>query len=120
MDKVFIDQLNVDTCIGIYAWERQVRQTLTISLSMGWDISQAATTDDIALTLNYAEVAEFVKQYGDQHRHLLLESFVEDLAQLLLERFRLPWVKVRVAKNSIIASARQVGIEIERWAEPKH
>ncbi|WP_317930393.1 dihydroneopterin aldolase [Halioxenophilus sp. WMMB6] len=116
VDKVFIDDLGVETVIGIYPWEQQVKQMLSVSLAMGWDIRQAAESDDIARTLNYAEVAEYIQLYANEHTHLLLESFVEDLAARLINRFGLPWVRIRVAKKSTVPRASQVGVEIERSA----
>ena len=114
MDKIFIDDLRVDTVIGLYPWEQQVRQSLSVDLEMGWDIRKSAVTDDIAATLNYAEVAQYIQLFAKEHSHLLLESFIEDLAQQLLQRFSIPWLKLRVAKKSVVSSARSVGIEIER------
>ena len=114
MDKIFIEDLRVDTVIGLYPWEKQVRQSLSVSLQMGWDIRKSAQTDDLSATLNYAEVADYIQVFAGEHQHLLLESFIEDLAQQLLQRFAIPWLKIRVAKMSTVSSARSVGIEIER------
>ncbi len=120
MDKIFIEDLRVDTVIGLYDWEKQVRQSLSVSMEMGWDIRTAAKTGDLTDTLNYADVADYVQAFANEHDHLLLESFIEDLADRLLKHFHMPWIKVRVAKISTVSSARSVGIEIERHQESAH
>lgn len=117
MDKVFIDELLVETVIGLYPWEKEVKQPLTISLELGWDIRRAAATDDLSTTLNYAEIAEHIQAYAQDHKHILLESFAEDLAARLIRDFSIPWLCLRVAKTTTVPAARQVGIQIERSAE---
>ena len=116
MDKVFIQDLNVETLIGLYPWEQQVKQPMVINLELGWDMRKAAATGDLQYTLNYAEVVERVHQFCREHQHILLESFSDDLARILIQQFNVPWLKLAVGKTTTITAARQVGIEIERSA----
>ena len=52
MDKVFIRGLEVLTTIGVYEWEKGIRQKLCFDLEMGFDNRPAAATDDINLALD--------------------------------------------------------------------
>jgi len=71
MDKVFIRGLKVDAVIGVYDWEKQVRQPLIFDLEMAWDIRLAAATDDLMHALNYQAVTEFIERFvREQHFQL--------------------------------------------------
>ena len=47
MDIVFIRDLQIDTVIGIYDWERKVRQIISLDIDMATDIQKAANSDNI-------------------------------------------------------------------------
>ena len=49
MDIVYIRDLRIETIIGIYDWEREVKQTVSLDLEMAHDIRRAAETDDIPI-----------------------------------------------------------------------
>jgi len=68
MDIIFIHDLRIETIIGIYDWERQIKQIVSIDLEMGTDIRKAAASDAIDDTLNYKAVAKRLIQFvGDSH-----------------------------------------------------
>lgn len=114
MDIVYIRDLRIDTIIGIYDWERQVRQTVSLDLEMATDIRQAAATDDIQFALNYKEVSKRLIAYVENRNALLVETLAEEIAQLVREEFNVPWVQLRVSKPGAIRGARDVGLLIER------
>ncbi len=114
MDKVVIQDLNIETIIGLYPWEKQVKQPMVVNVELGWDIRKAAATGDLQHTLNYAEVVASIHRYAAEHNHLLLEPFCEDLARILIQQFSIPWLRLQVGKTTTITEARQVGIQIER------
>ena len=114
MDKVFIEGLEVDTVIGVYDWERDIRQCLRIDLTMGWDIRAAAENDELEHTLNYAAVAERITTFAHEASFELVETFAERLAALLQAEFALPWLRLRITKPGAVPTARGVGVEIER------
>lgn len=116
MDTVFIEELRVETIIGLYPWEEQVKQPLLISLEVNWDNRRAAATGDLQYGLDYAAVVKRVQSFALNHGHKLLESFAEDLAKALISEFSIPSLVLRVAKTTVIPEARQVGISIERKA----
>lgn len=114
MDKVFIEGLEVDTVIGVYDWERGIRQCLRLDLAFAWDIRAAAAEDDLAKALNYAAVAERIQAFADGARFLLVETFAERLAESLMAEFGITWLQLKLTKPGAVPAASGVGVEIER------
>lgn len=114
MDKVFITDLRIDTIIGIYDWERQVRQTVSLDIEMAHDISQAARTDDIQYALNYKAVAKRVIAFIEGSEFLLIETMAEETANLILNEFGVLWLRIRLHKPGALRGAKDVGVMIER------
>ena len=114
MDMVFIESLEVDTVIGAYDWERTIRQNLLIDLQMGWDNRLSAENDELHLALDYAAVSERINKFAHESSFELVETFAERLAELLLTEFNIPWLRLKITKPGAVASARGVGVEIER------
>ena len=114
MDIVYINDLKIDTIIGIYDWEREVRQTISLDLEMGTDIRQAAATDDIQYTLNYKAVSKRLIDFIEGSEFFLVETMAEQVAEIVREEFKVPWLRLRIGKPGAIRGARDVGIIIER------
>ena len=115
MDIVFIDGLEVDTVIGVYDWERGIRQCLILDLQLGWDIRPAAAGDDLAAALDYAAVSARVQAFAAESTFQLVETFAERLATLLMAEFGIRWLRLRITKPGAVPAARGgVGVEIER------
>ncbi len=120
MDTIFIRDLRIDAIIGINEWERRIRQTLSISLEMGADIRQAAVNDAIESTLDYKAVAKRVTAFVETSEFYLVETLAQKLAELLMDEFKLPWVKLTVSKPGAVRGSREVGVIIERGNTVKH
>ncbi|MDO3385301.1 dihydroneopterin aldolase [Gilvimarinus sp. SDUM040013] len=118
MDIVYIRDLQIQTIIGIYDWERQVRQTVSIDLEMAADIRRAAQTDDIQYALNYKAVSKRVIAHVEGREALLVESLAEEVAALVRDEFNVPWLRLRVSKPGALRGARDVGLVIERGEKP--
>ena len=114
MDIVFIRELRVDTIIGVYDWERQVKQTLVFDIEMATDIRQAAATDDLAFSLNYHSVSLRVMDYVQSTHALLVETLAENVAALIQTEFGVMWVRLRLSKPNAVLGAIAVGLVIER------
>jgi dihydroneopterin aldolase len=114
MDKIFLNELKIDTIIGIYDWERHTKQTLSFDLEMDWDIAKAAASDDIADTLDYGEVANAVVQFVENNHYQLIERLAEDVAALLLEQFPIPKLKLTLSKPVALHGQNIARIVIER------
>lgn len=121
MDKIFLNELKIDTIIGIWDWERKIRQTVVIDLEMSADIARAAATDSVEDTLNYKSVAKRIQAFVSESSFQLVETLAEKIAQIVREEFGVQWVKVRVNKPGAIRGSRDVGILIERgqWSDSK-
>jgi len=118
MDKIFLNELKVETVIGIWKWERKIRQTIVIDLEMSADIAKAAATDNVEDTLNYKSVAKRVQAFVADSSFQLVETLAERIAGIVREEFDVEWVKVRVNKPGAIRGSRDVGILIERGQRP--
>jgi dihydroneopterin aldolase len=114
MDIIFLRELKIDTLIGVYEWEKRVPQTLQIDLEIALPNSRACQTDDIKDALNYADIVRHLQKVLTSRHFNLLEALAEQIAQILLNDFNAPWVKVSVAKLQAIRGSRMVGISIER------
>ncbi|TQF69676.1 dihydroneopterin aldolase [Pseudoalteromonas luteoviolacea] len=114
MDKVYISQLHVETIIGVYDFEKESKQSLYFDIEMSTDITQAAKTDDINLTVDYANVSERVIALSTSIQVELLETLLERLAEMILNEFAVSDVKIKVSKPAAVAQAQTVGIEIFR------
>jgi len=118
MDIIFLDELKVDTVIGIWEWERRIRQTVVIDLEMSADIARAAATDEVADTLNYKSVAKRIKGFVADSSFQLVETLAEKIAAIVRDEFDVAWVKVRVNKPGAIRGSKAVGVLIERGERP--
>lgn len=114
MDRVFIEQLQVESLIGVYAWERTGKQQLVLDLTMAWDNRPAAACDKLAHALDYAAVCQRITEFAGQSSFELVETFAEQLAAILLQEFSIPWLRLKLTKPAAVPQARGVGVEIER------
>ena len=118
MDIIFLSELRIDTVIGIWEWERKIRQTVVIDLEMSADIAKAAATDQVEDTLNYKQVAKRLQQFVGDSSFQLVETLAERIAGIVREEFDVAWVRVRVNKPGAIRGSRDVGVIIERGERP--
>ncbi|MDX1536921.1 dihydroneopterin aldolase [Arsukibacterium sp.] len=116
MDIVFIKQLQVDTIIGVYDWEKSIQQRLLLDLTLTADQRNAAARDDISLTLDYAVIAEKVTALITAEPIELIETVAEKVAAMLLTEFATSKVEVTVSKPGAVAQAQTVGVHIVRTA----
>jgi dihydroneopterin aldolase len=118
MDIVYIRDLKIETIIGIYDWERQVKQTISLDLDMATDIKKAALSDHIDDTLNYKAVAKRLISFVEGSEFLLVETMAEKIASIVLDEFSVPWLRLRLSKPGAVRGSQDVGVIIERGAQP--
>jgi dihydroneopterin aldolase len=114
MDIIFIHELRVQATIGVHPWERDIRQTLVLDLELGADIRSATATDRIEDTLDYQTVARRIDEFAAASDFQLVETLSEQIAELLLREFGVPWLRLTLRKPGAVPGAREVGIIIER------
>ena len=117
MDTVFIEDLRIDAVIGIYDWERQIRQTLSFDIEMAFDNTRPAATDDIADTLNYKDVSKRLIAYVGESNFGLVETLAERCAAIIREEFGVAWVRLKLSKPGAVRGSRAVGVCIERGTQ---
>lgn len=114
MDIIYLSDLRIDTIIGIYDWERRVKQTVILDLEMGTDIRAAAGSDNIEDTLNYKAVAKRLFAFVGESEFELVETLAEKTAEIILKEFDVPWLRLKVNKQGAVRGVRDVGVIIER------
>ena len=114
MDIIYLHGLKVDCVIGVWEWERQITQSITVDLDMGFSITAAADSDDLGDTLNYRDVAKRVESFIRDSRFQLVEKLAEEVAGILTGEFGIQWCRIKINKFGAIRGAGDVGIVIER------
>jgi 7,8-dihydroneopterin aldolase/epimerase/oxygenase len=114
MDIVFVKQLEVRTTIGVFDWERDIKQKLVFDLELGTDIRQAAATDQLADTLDYKAISHAVYDMVEQSAFQLVETVAEKVAEMILADFPVKWLSLTLHKPGAVSVAQSVGVKIER------
>ncbi len=117
MDRVLIEGLEVRTVIGIYDWEREIRQIVRLDLEMAWDISRAAQTDSIDDTLDYKAVSKRLIAFVEVSSFGLIETLAERCAAIVLTEFSVPWLRLKLSKPGAVRGSENVAVLIERRAD---
>ena len=114
MDTIFLHGLKVECVIGVWEWERRIKQKVQIDLDMAADIRNAAATDQLDDTLNYKAIAKRVTSHVENSNYQLVETLAESVADILINEFTVPWCRVKINKGGAVRGARAVGVIIER------
>ncbi|HMB60036.1 MAG TPA: dihydroneopterin aldolase [Xanthomonadales bacterium] len=116
-DRVFIEDLRIETVIGIYDWEREIKQAVSLDLEMAFDIRRAAASDAISDTLDYKAVAKRLIQFVESSEFQLVESLAERCASIVLDEFPVKSLRLKLAKPGAVRGSSAVGVIIERRRE---
>ncbi len=117
IDRVFIEDLRIETVIGVYDWEREIRQTVGLDLEMAFDIRKAAASDRIEDALDYKAVAKRLIQLVESSELQLVESLAEHCAAMVLQEFPVTWLRLKLRKPGAVRGSSAVGVVIERGIE---
>ncbi len=117
MDLILIEGLEVRTVIGIYDWEREIRQTVRLDLEMAWDISKAGKTDNIEDTLDYKAVSKRLIGFVEASEFGLIESLAEHCANIVMHEFHVPWLRLKMSKPGAVRGSENVAVMIERGSQ---
>jgi dihydroneopterin aldolase len=118
MDIIYLNDLRIETVVGVNEWERRVKQTIVLDVEMGADIQRAATADDISQTLDYKAVAKRIVSFVGGSSFHLVETLAERVADILIDEFKVPWCRLRLNKQGAVRYVRDVGVVIERGRRP--
>jgi len=119
MDIVFIEALEIETVIGIYDWERNVRQKVVLDIEMAFDNRKPAASDKIEDTVNYKAVSKRLIAFIEASSFELVETLAEGCAAIVRDEFGVPWVRLRLAKPGAVTGSKAVGVIIERGLKPQ-
>ncbi len=114
LDIVFIEDLRIDTIIGIYDWEREVKQTVALDIDMAADNTKPALSESIDDALNYKAVAKRLISFTEESRFQLVETLAESLTEIIMNEFEVPWCRLKLRKLGAVTGSRSVGVIIER------
>ncbi len=114
MDIIYLRDLTIETVIGVYDWEREIKQKVIFDLEMGTDIRKAAASDDIKDTLDYKSVSKRVIEFVEASSFELVETLAERVAEIIITEFEVPWVRLSLNKKGAVSHATDVGVIIER------
>ncbi|MBT8062735.1 MAG: dihydroneopterin aldolase [Xanthomonadales bacterium] len=114
MDIVFIEDLRIQTVIGIFDWEREITQTVSLDLEMGFDISKAGKSDAIEDTLDYKAVSKRLIAFVEGSEYQLVETLAEECARIVLNEFPVRWLRLKLSKPGAVRGSSAVGVIIER------
>jgi len=114
MDTIYIHDLRVETVIGVFDWERRIRQTVVFDIEMAADVARAAVSDRLEDTLDYKSIAKRIKQFVADSDFQLVETLAERVAAVVLDEYPVPWIRLKVNKRGAVRDARDIGVVIER------
>ena len=114
MDTIFIRELSMDAVIGVFDWERQVKQKISIDLEMATDIAKSAETDALQDTLDYKAISLRIRSLVETNQPQLVETLIELIANTIMQEFNIPWLRITIAKPGAVRGSKAVGVTIER------
>lgn len=117
LDIIYIQDLSIETIIGIHDWERCAKQKVCLNIDLMVNIQQASQSDRIGDTVDFALVAKTVTDFVTDTRFLLIETLAERVAELILREFKVHSVRLRAAKIGIVPNTKEVGVLINRSSE---
>ncbi len=117
LDRIFLRDIRVEAVLGIWEWERRIRQTVSIDLEFATDVRKAAENDSVDGALDYKRVAKRLIEYVGNSEFQLVESLAEAIAGIVIGEFGVSWVQVSVAKPGAVEGSREVGVIITRTAD---
>lgn len=118
MDTVFIEDLRIETVIGIYDWERKIRQTVALDLEMAFDNRGPAASDRIEDTLDYKKIAKRLIAFVEASHFELVETLAERCADIVRSEFGVVWLRLKLSKPGAVTGSKAVGVVIERSERP--
>ena len=113
-DIIYIKDLRIKTIIGIFDWERKVKQEVSIDMEFPFDCKKADATDTIEDTIDYKAITKGVIKFVEDSSFQLQETLAESIASLVKNEYGVKSIKLRVSKPGALRGAKDVGLIIYR------
>ncbi len=114
MDKVFIEALEIECVIGIYDWERKIKQPIVLDIEMDSDNRRPAASDDIVDTLDYKAISKRLIEFVSASEFGLVETLAERCCAIIVDEFKVSRVWLKLSKVGAVRGAKAVGVILER------
>ena len=114
MDTIFLEQVTVQTKLGVPEWERLKPQTIILDIEIGYALSKSCLSDAIEDTVDYGEIVKRIRETLKENSFKLVEALAEHVCQLILKEFKAESVKLKVAKPAVLPGLKALGVMIER------
>lgn len=114
MDTLCLRELKFETVIGTLDWERRVRQVVTLDLEIGLDAKPAATSDQLADTLDYSRLAQRLDEYVSGSEFGLIEALAEACARIVILEFGATQLTLTLHKPGAVRIAGDIALRIQR------
>ena len=114
MDIIYLHGIKLETVIGVWNWERQIKQRLALDIDLGTDTQAAGQSDELTDTVNYHAVAASIRETAGSRQFELVEALAEAIVARVFDDFPVTWVRLKINKQGAVRGVRNVGIVIER------
>ena len=111
---ICIDELTIETLIGIHPWEQKLKQKLIFDLQCFVDTEKASDTDDLSHALDYEALSQQLSEFISANHFQLIETLAERSAEFLLNTFPIEKLILKLSKPGALSQAKNVAITIQR------
>ena len=118
MDVIFLKELQVETIIGVFEWEKRIKQTVLIDIEVFTEINAAAASDQLADTIDYKKISKRIKEFAESRTFNLIETLAKNIADMLIGEFDVRRTRVTVSKPRAIRGSKTVGVIVHRGDKP--
>jgi len=101
--KIRLKDIQFDCIVGVLPFERENEQPVILNLTLWLDFAQAARTEDLNESIDYAKLAEELKRFIRFSCFQLVETLVVKTAEFILEHYpKADAVEVSVVKPKAV------------------
>jgi dihydroneopterin aldolase len=109
-DRIYVEDLRVKGTIGIFDWEKKIKQEISLSYEIDHDNLSASKED-------YKTITKKIISFIEENKFELVETFAEKIAEMVIKDFDVNWIKLRVSKPGALRFSKDVGVIIERTSK---
>ena len=112
MAIIRITNLRLRTIIGANDWERHIKQDLIINVTLDFDATKAAKSDNLKDTVDYKALTKKIIKTVEASSYQLLESLGTVLLNIILEDRKVKEATVRIDKPGALRFAKSVSVTL--------